>query len=85
MIRKKMSRSLENKGEEVGAESGAAAAGTLAREKNVKKNGKNKRQWREERKGMNRWSGLPLFWCATGLSACGYSMSQLTGCIYTNI
>lgn len=32
-----MSRSLENKGEEVGAESGAAASGTLARKKMLKK------------------------------------------------
>lgn len=77
-----MSRSLENKGDEVGAESGAAASGTLARKKKcLKKMERVKGSGERRGKGMNRWSGPSLFWCA----ACGYSMSQLTGCIYTNI
>lgn len=31
---------------------------------------------KEEMRGLNRWSGLGLFWCMMGLSACGYSMLQ---------
>lgn len=43
---------------------------------------KKRRQCREKERGMNRWSGLGLFWCTMGLSACGYSMLQLTRHIY---